>query len=310
MRSFNTMRIAITIGDPAGIGPELVLKTVPLFLKYRPVVYGNDQILKETAFRLRLLKNYKAMREYIKNAVPAIAFKFGVPDAKTGRIALNSITSALADKPDILITAPIVKSVIKKFFKNFVGHTEFLADYFQIKKFAMVGLLNEKRIMFLTTHLPVADLSKKINKKEICDKLQLFEWGLQRFFGIKTPVLGVSAFNPHGEEFSYGEEHIIKQGIMLARKKGIVANGPFPADSLFCRSFDGYLVMYHDQGFVYLKSIQGGLNWTLGLPIIRLSPLCGAALDITGKGIANAEGMFNALKMGIMMYKRLERSSI
>ncbi len=304
------MKIAITIGDPAGIGPELVLKTVPSFLKYNPVVYGNDLILKQTASRLHLLKNYKAMREYIKNVVPVKAFKFGMPDEKTGRIALNSIISALADKPDILITAPIVKGVIKKFLKNFVGHTEFLADYFQIKKFAMVGLLKQKRIMFLTTHLPVADVAKNINKKEICKKLQLFEWGLKRFFGIKRPVLGVSAFNPHGEEFSYGEEYVIKQGIMLARKKGIDANGPFPADTLFCRLFDGYLVMYHDQGFVYLKSIKGGLNWTLGLPIIRLSPLCGAALDIAGKGIAEAEGMFNAIRMGIMMYKRIERSSI
>lgn len=304
------MKIAITIGDPAGIGPELVLKAIPFFLKYQPVVYGNDLILKETAFKLRLLGKFKAMREYIKNVVPAIAFKFGMPDEKTGRIALNSIESALADKPDILITAPIVKSVIKKFLKNFVGHTEFLADYFQIKKFAMVGLLKEKRIMFLTTHLPVADVAKNINKKEICDKLELFNWGLKRFFGVKRPVLGISAFNPHGEEFSYGEEHIIKQGIMLARKKGIDANGPFPADTLFCRPFDGYLVMYHDQGFVYLKSIKGGLNWTLGLPIIRLSPLCGAALDIAGKGIAEAEGMFNAIRMGIMMYKRIERSSI
>lgn len=303
------MKIVVTIGDPAGIGPELVLKTLPHFLKFKPVIYGSEQILKKTATKLHLLKNYQLLSECIKDVVPGIAFSFGTPDEKTGRIALHSIESALVDHPDILITAPIVKSVIKKFFKKFVGHTEFLADYFQIRNFAMVGLLRKKRIMFLTTHLPIIDVAQNIDKKEICNKLILFEWGLKRFFGIKKPALGVSTFNPHGEEFSYGEENIIKQGVMLAQKKGIDARGPFPADSLFCRPFDGYLVMYHDQGFVYLKSKKDGLNWTLGLPIIRLSPLCGAALDIAGKGIAETKGMFNAVKTGIMMYKKIERSS-
>ncbi|MGQ9464786.1 MAG: PdxA family dehydrogenase [bacterium] len=306
MKSTSTMKIAVTIGDPSGIGPELVLKTIPQFLKYKPVVYGIHQVLKQTAEYLSLSENYKIIKDCVRDVGLPIRFRFGIPNEKTGRIALNSLRSALADNPDILITAPIVKNVIKKFYKNFVGHTEFLADYYQVKNFAMVGLIGKKRIMCLTTHLPVVDVPRHIKKDEVFNKLLLFDWGLKRFFGIKKPALAVSAFNPHGDEFSYGEEHIIKQGIILAGKKGINASGPFPADSIFSRPYDGYLVIYHDQGFIYLKSKKGGLNWTMGLPIIRLSPLYGAALDIAGKGIADTTGMVNAIKMGIEMYKNLK----
>ncbi len=298
------MKIAITIGDPAGIGPELILKSLPGFLKYRPVVYGNLQILERTTRKLGLEENYNMIKDCVKNSVPPIKFNFGKPDENTGRTALDSIKSALADKPDILITAPIVKSVIKKFSKDFVGHTEFLANYFHVKNFAMVGVLKTQKIMFLTTHLPLADIPEKIKEDEICEKLLLFNNGLKKFFGIKNAHLGVSALNPHSEEFGYGEEKIIRRGIVLARRKGISVYGPFPADSLFSRKFDGFLVMYHDQGFVYLKAKEGGLNWTLGLPIIRLSPLYGAALDIAGRNCANIIGMINALKTGIKMYNK------
>ncbi|MGB9721242.1 MAG: PdxA family dehydrogenase [bacterium] len=298
------MKIAVTIGDPAGIGTELILKALPKFVRYQPIVYGNDTIIEGTARKLGLIENYKIIRECLKNSVPAIKFQFGKPDEKTGKIALDSIESALCDNPDIIITSPIVKNVIKKFSKNFVGQTEFLAGYFKTKNFAMVGILNEKRIMFLTTHLPVADIPKSINKEEICNKLLLFDYGLKKFFGVESPRLGVSALNPHGAEFGYGEEKIIEKGIKTARKKGIYVSGPFPADSIFSRNLDGFLVMYHDQGFTYLKAKKGGLNWTLGLPIIRLSPLYGAALDIAGKGRADATGMINALRMGIKMYNQ------
>ncbi|MEO0205795.1 MAG: 4-hydroxythreonine-4-phosphate dehydrogenase PdxA [candidate division WOR-3 bacterium] len=304
------MKIAVTIGDPAGIGPELVLKTLPAFLRYSPVIYGNHAILGQTARKLGLLRNYYLMRKHIENSVPTIKFEFGKPDEETGKVALHSIKSALADHPDIIITAPIVKNVIKKFFKNFIGQTEFLADYFKTRNFAMVGLLKEKKIMFLTTHLPVADIPEKINKEEICNKLVLFDHGLRKFFGIRKPNLAVSTLNPHGAEFGYGEEKIIEQGIGKARNRGITVSGPFPADSIFDRKFDGFLVMYHDQGFVYLKAKRGGLNWTLGLPVIRLSPLYGAALDIAGKNCADTTGMINALRMGIKMYHQARKELI
>jgi len=304
------MKIAITIGDPSGIGPELILKAVPDFVEYNPVIFGNTEMLKKVASALGLKKNYRLIKNRIVDAIPAVGFAYGKPDERTGRAALYSIESALADKPDILITAPIVKSVIKKFDNNFIGHTEFLADYYDCKNFAMVGLLNNKRIMFLTTHVALADVPKKINKDEVHKKLTLFAHGLKKFFGIKNPRLAVSTINPHGDEFGYGEETIIEQGIMESKRSGIFVSGPYPADSLFNRKFDGYLVMYHDQGFVYLKSKKGGLNWTLGLPIIRLSPLYGAALDIAGKNVADATGMINAIRVGIKMFQKTKRSCL
>ncbi|MCX7994419.1 MAG: 4-hydroxythreonine-4-phosphate dehydrogenase PdxA [candidate division WOR-3 bacterium] len=298
------MKIAVTLGDPSGIGPELILKALPRFLKYKPVVYGNRKILEKTARKLGLLNNFNLLKDYVIDAVLDFDFKFGSPNENTGRVALNSIEAALQDLPDILITAPIVKGVIKSFFKNFVGHTEYLARYFKIKDFAMVGILQDKRIMFYTTHLPIADIPRTINKKDIFKKLILFDRGLRRYFGLKNPKIGVSALNPHGSEFSYGEEKFIGQGIKMAREKGLDVSGPFPADTLFNKKFDGYLVMYHDQGFVYLKAKKGGVNWTLGLPIIRLSPLYGAAIDIAGKNLADATGMSNAIKIGIEMFKK------
>lgn len=298
------MKIAVTIGDPSGIGPELILRTLPQFLKYKPLIYGNKKIFKKTSEELNLVKNFYIIKDFITDTVSDINFRFGKPDEKTGKVAIDSIKSALRDAPDILITAPIVKNVIKRFLKNFVGHTEFLAEYFKIKNFAMVGILQDKRIMFLTTHLPIADVPFKIEKSEILNKLLLFDYGLKRYFRIKKPRIGVSALNPHGSEFGYGEENAIEQGIKLAMNKGVNAFGPFPADSLFNKNFDGFLVMYHDQGFVYLKSRKGGVNWTLGLPMIRLSPLYGAALDIAGKNLADVSGMVNAIKTGIKMYRK------
>lgn len=308
MRLKNTMKIAITLGDPSGIGPELILKTLPRFLKYRPLIYGNREILKRTAQALQIRKNFNLIKDFIIDTVPSIRFQFGKPYERTGRVALNSIESALADKPDILITPPIVKGVIKIFNKDFIGHTEFLADYFKVNNFAMVGILSDKRVIFLTTHLPLVDVPKMINKEVVYKRLKLFDHGLKLYLGIKRPKICVSSLNPHSSEFGYGEEDIIKEGINFAKDNGINAQGPFPADSIFNREFDGYLVMYHDQGFIYLKSKKGGVNWTLGLPIIRLSPLYGAALDIAGKNIADIKGMVNAIKIGIKLYRNFERS--
>ncbi len=303
-KSLNIMKIAVTLGDPSGIGPELILKALPQFLRFHPSIYGNKKILARTAERLGLEENFHLIKDFVIDTVSDLDFQFGHPDQKTGRIALSALQAALNASPDILITAPIVKSVIKKFDRDFIGHTEYLARYFKTKDFAMVGIVDKIKIMFLTTHLPIADVPKAIDKNAIFMKLRLFAEGLKRYFSLDNPTIGVSALNPHGVEFSYGEEQQIEQGIRRAQKMGLNVFGPYPADSLFKRNFDGYLVMYHDQGFVYLKAKKGGVNWTLGLPIIRLSPLSGAALDIAGKNMADAKGMVDALRLGIKMFKK------
>ncbi|MEO0142562.1 MAG: 4-hydroxythreonine-4-phosphate dehydrogenase PdxA [candidate division WOR-3 bacterium] len=296
------MKIGITIGDPAGIGPELVLKSVSHF-KGNFSVYGNKKILQRTAQDLGLEKNFKLIKNCIVDCVENIKFRYGKPDRKTAEIAIKTLNYALRSNPDILITAPIVKSVVKETRPEFIGQTEYLAQFYGVKKFAMVGIVANKRIMLLTTHLPLVYVFKFIKPRNIFKKIVLLDIGLKEYFRINNPKIGVAALNPHSFEFTKGEEEKILKGIMLARSKGIQVSGPLPADSIFNHNFDGFLSIYHDQAFIYLKSKPGGVNWTMGLPIIRLSPLYGAALDIAGKNVAKISGMVNAIKLGIKMFR-------
>jgi 4-hydroxy-L-threonine phosphate dehydrogenase PdxA len=298
------MKIAITLGDPAGIGPELILRCAPAIAKLRScVIYGNHAILKKTSQDLKLQQSYKVLQHMIADCIRSKHFQYGKPTSATGTIAIASIDCALASEPDILITPPIVKAVIQKSIPGFIGHTEYFARYYNVKRCAMVGLWKTKRIMLVTTHMPLRKVFKCITPGAITGKLQLLAWGLKKYFMIPEPRIGVSALNPHGLEFSAGEDEKIEDAVDRARRHGIDARGPFPADSLFDRTYDGFLTMFHDQAMIYLKSKKCGLNFTLGLPIIRLSPLYGAALDIAGKGIAKSSGLETAIKMGILLYK-------
>ncbi|MBN2620933.1 4-hydroxythreonine-4-phosphate dehydrogenase PdxA [candidate division WOR-3 bacterium] len=298
------MKTAITLGDPAGIGPELILRCAPTIAKLRScVIYGNHAILKKTSQDLKLQPSFKVLQHLIADCTRSKHFQYGKPTRATGMIAMASIDCALADEPDILITPPIVKAVIQKSKPGFIGHTEYFAHYYNVQQCAMVGLWKTKRIMLVTTHMPLRRVFKCITPGAIIGNLQLLAWGLKKYFTIPESCIGVSALNPHGLEFSAGEDEKIEEAVARARKIGIDVHGPFPADSLFNRTYDGFLAMFHDQAMIYLKSKKCGLNFTLGLPIIRLSPLYGAALDIAGKGIAESSGLETAIKMGILLYK-------
>jgi 4-hydroxythreonine-4-phosphate dehydrogenase len=302
------MKIGITLGDPAGIGPELILKGIPKFKNHKHLfIFGNQKILKRTAQELGILTGYNRIKNNIVDCVRDTGFCYGKPSVKTGRVAIQSIDRALEYGVDILITSPIVKEVIKNSIPDFTGHTEYFAKFFHIKNFAMVGLWRNKRIMLLTTHLPLRGVFKKITPKKVFQKIILLDQGLKKYFGIDKPLIGVSALNPHAFEFSRGEDEKIKQGINMARIKHINASGPYPADSLFKRPFNGFLAMYHDQAMIYLKSKNNGLNFTLGIPIIRLSPLYGAALDIAGKNKAQASGFIYAISQGIKLFRNVRR---
>lgn len=302
------MNIAITLGDPAGIGPEIILRCAPLIKKTpSTMIFGSAHIFKKVSQDLHLQTNYEIIRERIVNCTRTLHFKYGKPTQRTGQIALASIDHALRSKSDIIITPPIVKSVIQKCNPGFIGHTEYCARYYKIKNFAMLGIWRTKRIMLLSTHVPLRKVFSHITPKNISQKIQLLAWGLHTYFNVQDPSIAVSACNPHGYEFSRGEDESIHKGINQAKKRRIDVHGPFPADSLFDRTYDGFLAMYHDQAMIYLKSKKNGLNFTLGLPIIRLSPLYGAALDIAGKGMAEASGLETAIKTGILLFKNARR---
>ncbi len=299
------MRIGITLGDPAGIGPEIILKALFKIKDCQNIlVFGNRSILKKTARDFRLMAHYKKIEKNIIDSVDNVKFQYGKPTDKTARIAMQSIDTALQHGCDILVTAPIVKNVIKSIIPDFTGHTEYLAHFFHVKDFGMLGLWKQKRILLLTTHIPLRRIFRMITPKTIVKKIVLLDWGLKKYFGIRAPSIGVCSLNPHSFEFSLGEDERIKDGIDVARARGLNALGPFPADTLFNRAFDGYLTIYHDQAMIYLKSKENGLNFTLGLPIVRLSPLYGAALDIAGRNVAEVSGFITAIREGIKIFKQ------
>lgn len=300
------MKIGITIGDPAGIGPELVLRVISK-LKHlgEYQVFGNRRILKKTARDLKLLKEYSTIEPCIVEASKEVSFAYGKSTKSTAHVALQSIQHALESGVEIIITAPIVKKTMRSIVPDFIGHTEYFADYFGVRDYAMTGLWQDKRIMLLTIHLPLRRIFKKLDSSMISRKTILFEQGLKRYFGIQTPEIAIAAVNPHAFEFSLGEDEKIQDVVQALRKKGLRVRGPFPADTLFARRFDGYVAIYHDQAMVYLKSKKNGLNFTLGLPIIRLSPLCGAALDIAGRGCADISGFRTAVRTGKKIYTNM-----
>lgn len=304
------MKIAVTMGDPSGIGPEIILKAMPAFKKRKDLfIYASTDVLKQTSRDLGLGKQYQAIRSRIVDCVEPVPFRYGAPDRATGRAAMRSLDQALASQPDILVTPPIVKDAVRRSRSNFTGHTEYLASFYGIRQFGMLGLAQDKRILLVTTHLPLADVFRHITSRRILDKLTLLDRELKKYFTTLAPAIAVSALNPHAFEFSRGEDERILQAVIRARYRGINASGPFPADSLFNRRFDGFLAMYHDQAMIYLKARPDGLNVTLGLPVIRLSPLYGAALDIAGQGRARSSGLVAAVKAGISMYNRRQGGS-
>jgi 4-hydroxythreonine-4-phosphate dehydrogenase len=302
------MRIGITIGDPSGIGPELVLRTIP---KLRHLgdysIYGNREILSRTARDLRLLGDFRKLRAHIIDVSGNPRFNYGVATASTASAALQSIKGVLESGAEIIITAPIVKRTMQRIVPGFIGHTEYFAGFFGVSDYAMTGLWRNKRVMLLTIHVPLRHVFRQLKAGTIADRIRFFQRGLERYFGIKNPEIGVAALNPHAFEFSLGEDEEIRKGIMQARRRGVRASGPYAADTLFNRVFDGYVAIYHDQAMVYLKSKKDGLNFTLGLPVIRLSPLYGAASDIAGKGCADITGFMAAFKAAKRLYVNMKK---
>jgi 4-hydroxythreonine-4-phosphate dehydrogenase len=257
----------------------------------------------KTARDLGLLGEYKKIQNNIIDCMKMTRFQYGRPTGSTGQAALLSIDAALRSEAQVIITPPIVKEVVKQHLPDFIGHTEYFAAYYRIKQYAMTGIWRDKIIMLMTTHVPVRRVAQQISPRKIFEKIMLLDRCLKKFFAVKNPKIAVSAFNPHAFEFSSGEDERIADGIRKAQQSSLRVDGPYPADTLFDRPYDGFLTMFHDQAMVYLKSKKNGLNFTAGLPVVRLSPLYGAALDIAGKNQAEYSGLTHAIKTGITLFK-------
>ncbi|THJ20391.1 MAG: 4-hydroxythreonine-4-phosphate dehydrogenase PdxA [Nitrospira sp. CG24D] len=318
--------LGITMGDPAGIGPEVIAKALAGREVQRlclPLVIGSVPVMERTVKKLRLKLNVVPVHGHdpvpLKGNTVAVLdpmerplkkFALGIAAAETGAASVEFIKKAvhLAEIGciDGIVTAPINKEAINMAGCHYPGHTELLADLTNAKESGMMIVGGPLRIMFVTTHVAIKDLSKLLTQAKIEKAIRLAHQALTRLYGIKKPRIGVAALNPHaGEHGLFGNEEarVILPAARAAQAQGILASDPQPADTLFGKAvkgqYDGIVAMYHDQGLIPLKLVAFGtcVNLTVGLPIIRTSVDHGTAFDIVGKGVADPGSLLEAIKL-------------
>jgi 4-phospho-D-threonate 3-dehydrogenase / 4-phospho-D-erythronate 3-dehydrogenase len=317
-------KIGITMGDPTGIGPEIIVKALSMeepFQACRPIVFGDREVLSR-AIQMQNLSSTLEVIEKIPedgylpqkiflfslSRLEITSLRFGQPDRACGEAMVKYIEEAVqwvrSGKLDAMTTCPINKQAMNAAGYLFPGHTELLAHLVQASSVAMMFLGSRWKIVLVTTHLPLKDVSKWITANRILSTLRLTNEGMKKYFLIPHPKIAVLGLNPHcGEEGLLGEEEKkeILPAIAEAKFLGMDVEGPFPADSFFDLSgryaFDAVISMYHDQGLIPIKmfDFKEAVNFTLGLPFIRTSVNHGTAYDIAGKGLADPTNLVKAI---------------
>jgi len=301
--------IAITIGEPAGIGIELVAQLAASQELDDCVLVGDEQLIHQHIPEANKLNIHHVPLE---NPV-----RLGQLDVANAGYVLSTIATAakacLSGQYQAMVTCPIHKGIINDAGIPFTGHTEYLAELTATPKVVMMLLNKVMRVALLTTHIPLKEVSAAVTDRLIKQVVHILHNDLINKFGIESPRIGVCGLNPHaGEEGHLGREEldVIIPSLQELRLESIGLDGPIPADSLFTPSkvkhYDAILAMYHDQGLAPLKYAGFGesVNITLGLPIIRTSVDHGTALDIAGKGLANANSLRAALQLAQSCVKR------
>jgi 4-phospho-D-threonate 3-dehydrogenase / 4-phospho-D-erythronate 3-dehydrogenase len=330
--------IGITMGDPSGVGPEIICKSLlsgKVYSKCNPVVIGSSKvffnIIDSLKFPLQINSIYKISQAKFEYGTIDVldldnfnkVAEFGKVSAEAGLVAFESIVKvielAMNNELDATVTAPINKESIHLAGKHFSGHTEIYAHYTDTKKYAMLLVHDNLRVIHATTHVALRQACDLVKKDRILETINLLQEACQSF-GISKPKIAVAGLNPHSSDnglFGWEEEKEIIPAIKEASGKGYNVEGPIPADTLFPKAiggkFDGCVVMYHDQGHIPFKLIGfkwnkkkkrmdvNGVNITLGLPIIRVSVDHGTAFDVAGKGIASEEAMNLSIDYAIQM---------
>ncbi|HEV2860721.1 MAG TPA: 4-hydroxythreonine-4-phosphate dehydrogenase PdxA [Pyrinomonadaceae bacterium] len=317
-------RIGVTMGDPAGIGPEVVLKAVAereVLDACLPVIVGDAQLLAHTARTLDLQCGYEIVRRgeplpddwggpliyHLDNIGASV--QPGVESGACGRAAAEYIEAAVelcaSGSLDAISTAPINKRALFLGGYSFPGHTEFLAHLTGAEDCAMAFVAANLRIVLISTHVPLAQAIRLVEKDRIVRVVRLTNRELKRW-GIAAPRVAVAALNPHGAEgglFGVEESAEIIPAVEACRDEGIDAAGPFSADTVFLRAsrgeFDAVVSCYHDQAMIPVKCLSFGeaVNVTLGLPFIRTSVDHGTAFDIAGRGVAEHSSMVAAITL-------------
>ena len=325
--------LGITMGDPCGIGPEVILRALAdrrARSVARFLVFGSAAMLARVAeahdLRPPPWKVISAAHELNEGRGPFFLectrcpdrlALLGRPTAAGGRASVacieSALTHALNGSIDAMVTAPINKAAVHRGGHAWPGHTELLAARTGTKKPVMMMVGDELRAALVTTHAAIADLPRLITRKNVLETIRVTHRGLRQYFGLRKPRLSVCGLNPHaGEGGRFGREEIraIAPAVRRARAEGIACHGPHPADVAFIPAHlarcDAVIAMFHDQATIPVKmrAFDRGVNVTLGLPIIRTSPDHGTAYDIVRRGAANPGSMVAAILLAAEMAKR------
>lgn len=324
------IRIGITMGDPGGVGPEVVVKALSDYPAsspdIEPVIIGDFNVIEAAAASTKSDLNLSCINRVdetcdgigvlnLTDLDPAGIAKCRV-DLENGRASLayikEAVNMALAGKLDAIVTAPISKAAIKMAGCHHSGHTGLIAEMTNADKHVMMLAGSKLRVALITTHIPLKSVPAAVTIEAVIDTVEVTCTSLKRLFGIDSPKLAVAAINPHaGEDGTLGDEEIkvLQPALENLKAKGIDVSGPYPADSLYYFAakgkYDAVISPYHDQGLVALKLLhfEDGVNITLGLPIIRTSPDHGTAFDIAWKNQACPMSMISAIKLAASLAK-------
>jgi 4-hydroxythreonine-4-phosphate dehydrogenase len=323
--------IALTMGDPAGVGPEIVTKYLAGARKsdFTLVVVGDQRLLRENAAKFKLnvrqlnVTPRPSREKFEPDAVNVASYKVvnpkdvapGRPTAKTGRAAMAFVEKAtdlvMLNDVDAVVTAPISKKAINEAGYYFAGHTDYFAHRTNTSKYAMCFLGDALRVALVTSHYALRKVHSKVKLARVVRTISLFNEFL-RAVGVKSPRIVVTGLNPHaGESGLLGTEEIneIEPAIGACRVQGINLDGPVSAEAAFvkhlAKTYDGVVAMYHDQGLVPLKVLKPykTVNVTLGLPFVRTSVGHGVGLDIAGRGIAKVDSLRNAVNLAAKLVR-------
>lgn len=322
------IKVGISIGDFNGIGPEIIMKSLQdkaITDFFTPIIFGSGKLFTYQKNIFKLQHNFNYITE-ISQAQPDkinmvnlwkdnVNVDLGTPTEESTKMAIESLeaaTNALMNgEVDVLVTAPINKEEMMKHGFQHAGHTGYLEEKFG-KKGLMFLVTEGLKVAVSTHHIPVANVAENISKEKIKKQIKLLNQCLVEDFCIERPKIAVLGLNPHaGDGGAIGKEEIeiIEPAIKELFDNGIMAFGPYPADSFFqpekYKNFDAVLAMYHDQGLAPFKTIayEEGVNYTAGLPFIRTSPDHGVAYDIAGKNIADERSFSEAIFTGIKIFK-------
>jgi 4-hydroxythreonine-4-phosphate dehydrogenase len=313
------------MGDPAGIGGELILRALGrLSRTATPVIVGDLSVLETLAGRLFEGRRFpikpfgrgSAGDAEILDVGAIRSVSFGQSDGRCGEASFRYVMEALrlVFSGDVsgVVTCPINKKSVQAAGVPFVGHTELLAHYGGVTDYVMMMAARGLRVSLVTIHVPLKEVPSLINPEKVFRCIIVTARSLNADFGLTGPRIKVCGLNPHaGEQGVMGtEEEAIAEAIMRARKAGIRVEGPFPADSLFHKlDCDAYVAMYHDQGLIPVKTLAFArtVNITLGLPFVRTSVGHGTALDIAGKGLADPTSLIEAYRTAESMIRARSR---